>query len=152
MRERIPVAWNIDQRMPKPNKVPKARDRERDIPLSRAPRASPRASRKYNMGKRKAKKRSNSTLKTTSYFKRFQVKFARRRAGEYHNNPGIASVARVFSRPGARPSTARARTRTATARANDANIDRAVTRRGRRRLRLRRGLDALRFAARLVRA
>ena len=35
------------------------------------------------MGKRKAKKRSNSTLKTTSYFKRFQVKFARRRAGEF---------------------------------------------------------------------
>jgi len=33
------------------------------------------------MGKRKAKKRSASTLKTTSYFKRFQVKFARRRAG-----------------------------------------------------------------------
>jgi|AntAceMinimDraft_12_1070368.scaffolds.fasta_scaffold135943_1 hypothetical protein len=33
------------------------------------------------MGKRKAKKRSNSTLKTTSYFKRFQVKFARRRIG-----------------------------------------------------------------------
>ena len=51
------------------------------------------------MGKRKAKKRSNSTLKTTSYFKRFQVKFARRRAGEYHKNPGIASVARVFSDP-----------------------------------------------------
>merc|ERR1711966_374499 len=34
------------------------------------------------MGKRKAKKRSNSTLKVTSYFKRFQVKFARRRAGK----------------------------------------------------------------------
>jgi large subunit ribosomal protein L5e len=33
------------------------------------------------MGKRKSKKRSNSTLKVTSYFKRFQVKFARRRAG-----------------------------------------------------------------------
>ena len=40
-----------------------------------------------NMGKRKAKKRSNSTLKTHSYFKRFQVKFARRRAGASH--PGI---------------------------------------------------------------
>jgi len=34
------------------------------------------------MGKRKAKKRSNSTLKVTSYFKRFQVKFARRRKGK----------------------------------------------------------------------
>jgi len=34
------------------------------------------------MGKRKTKSRSNSTLKTTSYFKRFQVKFARRRVGE----------------------------------------------------------------------
>uniref|UniRef100_A0A7S0NKE0 Large ribosomal subunit protein uL18 C-terminal eukaryotes domain-containing protein n=1 Tax=Micromonas pusilla TaxID=38833 RepID=A0A7S0NKE0_MICPS len=34
------------------------------------------------MGKRKTKKRSNSTLKVTSYFKRFQVKFARRRAGK----------------------------------------------------------------------
>lgn len=35
----------------------------------------------FKMGKRKAKKRSNSTLKLTSYFKRFQVKFARRRVG-----------------------------------------------------------------------
>merc|ERR1712086_816261 len=45
--------------------------------------ARPRYSRRQllTMGKRKAKKRSNSTLKTTSYFKRFQVKFARRRAG-----------------------------------------------------------------------
>jgi len=34
------------------------------------------------MGKRKAKKRSKSTEKVTSYFKRFQVKFARRRAGK----------------------------------------------------------------------
>jgi len=34
------------------------------------------------MGKRKTKKRSNSTLKVTSYFKRFQVKFARRRIGK----------------------------------------------------------------------
>jgi hypothetical protein len=33
------------------------------------------------MGKRKAKKKSNSVAKTVSYFKRFQVKFARRRAG-----------------------------------------------------------------------
>ena len=41
-----------------------------------------------NMGKRKAKKRSNSTLKVTSYFKRFQVKFTRRREGEYRDSPG----------------------------------------------------------------
>jgi len=34
------------------------------------------------MGKRKSKKRSSSVLKTTSYFKRFQVKFARRRKGK----------------------------------------------------------------------
>jgi len=40
------------------------------------------------MGKRKAKKRSNSTLKVTSYFKRFQVKFTRRREGEYRDSPG----------------------------------------------------------------
>lgn len=33
------------------------------------------------MGKRKAKRRSNSVLKTTSYYSRYQVKFARRRAG-----------------------------------------------------------------------
>jgi large subunit ribosomal protein L5e len=33
------------------------------------------------MGKRKTKRRSNSALGVTSYFKRFQVKFARRRAG-----------------------------------------------------------------------
>ncbi|MDA9099086.1 hypothetical protein N9L76_09160 [bacterium] len=46
------------------------------------------------MGKRKAKKRSNSTLKTTSYFKRFQVKFARRRAGAYRI-PGSRDT-RVF--------------------------------------------------------
>ena len=35
------------------------------------------------MGKRKAKKRSNSVNKTSSYYKRFQVKFARRRAGAF---------------------------------------------------------------------
>jgi large subunit ribosomal protein L5e len=34
------------------------------------------------MGKRKVKRRSNSVLKTTSYFSRYQVKFARRRAGK----------------------------------------------------------------------
>jgi len=34
------------------------------------------------MGKRKTKRRSNSALGVTSYFKRFQVKFARRRAGK----------------------------------------------------------------------
>jgi len=34
------------------------------------------------MGKRKSKRRSASVLKTTSYFKRFQVKFRRRREGK----------------------------------------------------------------------
>jgi large subunit ribosomal protein L5e len=34
------------------------------------------------MGKRKTKRRSKSVLKATSYFKRFQVKFARRRIGK----------------------------------------------------------------------
>ena len=47
--------------------------------LSRA--EARRGARSPKMGKRKTKKRSNSTLKVTSYFKRFQVKFARRRAG-----------------------------------------------------------------------
>ena len=57
-------------------------DGDRPLPLFRARLRTHKS--KSPMGKRKAKKRSNSTLKTTSYFKRFQVKFARRRAGEYH--------------------------------------------------------------------
>ena len=40
-----------------------------------------RAQHARTMGKRKTKRRSNSALGVTSYFKRFQVKFARRRAG-----------------------------------------------------------------------
>ena len=35
------------------------------------------------MGKRKAKKKSNSVNKTNSYLSRYQVKFARRRAGTF---------------------------------------------------------------------
>ena len=66
----------------KPNKVPKKHETASPSSLYHA-RREPRTS-LATMGKRKAKKRSNSTLKTTSYFKRFQVKFARRRAGEYH--------------------------------------------------------------------
>ena len=65
------------------------------------------------MGKRKSKKRSNSTLKVTSYFKRFQVKFARRRAGACRN-PSRAGIALGFSRTIARPSVATALTLGAT--------------------------------------
>lgn len=35
------------------------------------------------MGKRAKKRRSQSVLKTNAYFSRYQVKFARRRAGTY---------------------------------------------------------------------
>ena len=39
------------------------------------------------MGKRKAKKKSNSVNKTNSYLSRYQVKFARRRAGTFSHAP-----------------------------------------------------------------
>lgn len=39
--------------------------------------------RQLTMGKRAKKRRSQSVLKTNAYFSRYQVKFARRRAGTY---------------------------------------------------------------------
>jgi len=40
-----------------------------------------------NMGKRAKKRRSQSVLKTNAYYSRFQVKFARRRAGTWRSSP-----------------------------------------------------------------
>merc|ERR1712205_195337 len=43
---------------------------------------APRVSHDATMGRRKVKRKSQSVAKTNAYFSRFQVKFARRRAGK----------------------------------------------------------------------
>lgn len=51
------------------------------------------------MGKRKAKRRSNSVLKTTSYYSRYQVKFARRRAGTCAHRLCLSRSEALAARP-----------------------------------------------------